>query len=73
MSPTRHRAGKCFAWFRPCFLLCLHFVDRLAIVLSVIGRVRRIRRRQAGLGYLICEDFNFDMAGTFAILIIPFG
>jgi NitT/TauT family transport system permease protein len=36
----------------------------VAIVLSVIGA-------KAGLGYLILQkNFNFDMAGTFAILII---
>src|SRR6516164_3097735 len=40
----------------------------VAIVLSVIGAIVGAK---AGLGYLILQkNFNFDMAGTFAILII---
>jgi NitT/TauT family transport system permease protein len=44
----------------------------VAIVLSVIGAiVGEFVGAKAGLGYLILQkNFNFDMAGTFAILII---
>jgi NitT/TauT family transport system permease protein len=44
----------------------------IAIVLSVIGAiVGEFVGAQAGLGYLILQkNFNFDMAGTFAILVI---
>ena len=44
----------------------------IAIVLSVIGAiVGEFVGAKAGLGYLILQkNFNFDMAGTFAILII---
>ena len=44
----------------------------IAIVLSVIGAiVGEFVGAQAGLGYLILQkDFNFDMAGVFAILLI---
>jgi len=45
----------------------------VAIVLSVIGAiVGEFVGAQAGLGYLILQrNFNMDMAGVFAILIIP--
>ena len=44
----------------------------IAIVLSVIGAiVGEFVGAKAGLGYLILQkNFNFDMAGTFAILIV---
>jgi NitT/TauT family transport system permease protein len=44
----------------------------VAIVLSVIGAiVGEFVGAKAGLGYLILQkNFNLDMAGTFAILII---
>jgi NitT/TauT family transport system permease protein len=44
----------------------------IAIVLSVIGAiVGEFVGAKAGLGYLILQkDFNFDMAGSFAILIV---
>lgn len=44
----------------------------VAIVLSVIGAiVGEFVGAKAGLGYLILQkNFNFDMAGTFAILIV---
>jgi NitT/TauT family transport system permease protein len=44
----------------------------IAVVLSVIGAiVGEFVGAQAGLGYLILQkDFNFDMAGVFAILLI---
>jgi NitT/TauT family transport system permease protein len=44
----------------------------VAIVLSVIGAiVGEFVGAKAGLGYLILQkNFNFDMAGTFAVLII---
>lgn len=44
----------------------------IAIVLSVIGAiVGEFVGAKAGLGYLILQkNFNFDMAGTFAILIL---
>jgi len=44
----------------------------VAIVLSVIGAiVGEFVGAQAGLGYLILQkNFNFDMAGVFAILLI---
>jgi len=44
----------------------------VAIVLSVIGAiVGEFVGSKAGLGYLILQkNFNFDMAGTFAILIV---
>lgn len=44
----------------------------IAIVLSVIGAiVGEFVGARAGLGYLILQkNFNFDMAGTFAILVI---
>jgi NitT/TauT family transport system permease protein len=44
----------------------------VAIVLSVIGAiVGEFVGAKAGLGYLILQkNFNFDMAGTFAILIL---
>jgi NitT/TauT family transport system permease protein len=44
----------------------------VAIVLSVIGAiVGEFVGAQAGLGYLILQkNFNMDMAGVFAILII---
>jgi NitT/TauT family transport system permease protein len=44
----------------------------VAVVLSVIGAiVGEFVGAKAGLGYLILQkNFNFDMAGTFAILII---
>jgi NitT/TauT family transport system permease protein len=44
----------------------------VAIVLAVIGAiVGEFVGAQAGLGYLILQrDFNLDMAGVFAILLI---
>jgi NitT/TauT family transport system permease protein len=44
----------------------------VAIVLSVIGAiVGEFVGAKAGLGYLILQkNFNFDMAGTFAVLIV---
>jgi NitT/TauT family transport system permease protein len=44
----------------------------VAIVLAVIGAiVGEFVGAQAGLGYLILQrDFNLDMAGVFAILVI---
>ncbi|MDF2114132.1 ABC transporter permease [Roseiarcaceae bacterium H3SJ34-1] len=44
----------------------------VAIVLSVIGAiVGEFVGSKAGLGYLILQkNFNFDMAGTFAVLIV---
>src|SRR5260370_17177567 len=44
----------------------------VAIVLSVIGAiVGEFVGAKAGLGYLILQkNFNFDMAGTFRVLIV---
>jgi NitT/TauT family transport system permease protein len=44
----------------------------VAIVLSVIGAiVGEFVGAKAGLGYLLLQkNFNFDMAGTFAVLVV---
>ena len=72
-SPTPPHAGRCSAWSACKQALPYIFVGLdVAIVLSVIGAiVGEFVGSKAGLGYLILQkNFNLDMAGMFAILII---